>query len=116
MDRCDGFESLFEIVETAGEQVYGIGEVSVYDTALHIGAYHEWEPNEIYLHAGTREGAKALGFDGRRRTIRPDELPEAFQRLKPREIEDCLCIYKDDLKRIVRANRPGELQSTPWYQ
>lgn len=101
MCSCRTFEALFEIVENEGRALPGIGELVVYDTALRIGAYHGLEPEEVFLHRGTRGGAKALGFDGSRRSIRPDEFHEldtAFRRLKPREIEDCLCIYKRALK------------------
>ena len=104
MRSSSSFDALFEIVDKESRKLWGIGELTVYDTALRIGAYHELElePKEIYLHAGTREGAKALGFDGSRRSIRRDKLPEAFQQLKPYQIEDCLCIYADDLKRLGR--------------
>src|SRR5260370_21958140 len=109
MCSCRSFEALFETVENGGRALPGIGELVVYDTALRIGAYLKLEPEEVFLHRGTREGAKALGFDGGRRSIRPDELPIAFRRLKPHEIEDCLCIYKDDLK---MWNKPGKSRST----
>jgi hypothetical protein len=57
------------------------------------------EPDRIYLHAGTREGARALGLGGT--ALSKSELPKAFHRLSPGEIEDCLCIYKDDLRRLA---------------
>ena len=45
---------------------------------LHLGL----EPERIYLHSGTREGAKVLGFTGRK-TIEVHELPEELQVLEP---------------------------------
>ena len=74
--------------------------MTVYDTALRIGAYLRLEPKEIHLHTGARDGAKALGFRGGRRSLRPNELPRSLRRLKPYEIEHCLCIYKSHLKEI----------------
>ena len=78
----------------------GIGEVMVYDTAHRIGSYLGLEPEYVYLHAGTRVGAVALGFDRSAGWIEIADLPAAFRRLKPSEIEDCLCIYKKDIQRI----------------
>lgn len=99
MRSCRAFEALIAILEVESDGIFGIGELTVYDTALRIGAYRRLEPKEVFLHAGTRKGARALGMDGSRASLLPGELPKAFRRLKPREIEDCLCIYKDYLKR-----------------
>src|SRR5947209_1643932 len=52
-------------------------------------------------HRGAGKGAKALGFPSRD-TLAPTDLPAAFGRLRPYEVEDCLCIYKDALARIAR--------------
>jgi hypothetical protein len=51
----------------------------------------------IYLHAGTREGARRLGLDTSGPTLGVDEIPKGLCALTPREIEDVLCIYKDAL-------------------
>lgn len=104
---CRTFEQLFKTIENECRKLWGIGELCVYDTALRIGAYLGLEPNEVFLHSGTRVGAKALGLDGARRTVPVGELPNALQQLKPREIEDCLCIYKDHLKRLHLVERKG---------
>ena len=100
MSSCHSFEELFDIVEAEGGRLYGIGEMAVYDMALHIGAYLKLEPTEIYLHGGTRAGARALGFDGARRSLRADELPQGLRRLKPYELENCMRIYAQDLERL----------------
>ena len=68
----------------------------VYDIAQRIGAYLGKAPTLIYLHRGTKEGAAILGFHGE--TVDACKLPPAFSRLAPAEIEDCLCIYKDQLR------------------
>ncbi len=104
---CPDFDALFGTVEETIYSIRGIGDVTVYDTALRIGAKLKHEPSLVYLHAGTRDGARALGLDGGRRTLSLAEVPKAFRILKPREIEDCLCIYKADLARIARARRTG---------
>ena len=58
-----------------------IGELAVYDTALRIGARFGLEPEKVYVHAGTRDGAHALGFDRRLAVIEMDELPVPIQQL-----------------------------------
>jgi hypothetical protein len=100
MQKCRSFRSLFDILDSEADQLWGIGELTVYDTALRVGAYLRLEPREVYLHAGTKKGAKALGIDGSEQSIRPKLLPREFQRLRPYEIEDCLCIYADELERL----------------
>jgi hypothetical protein len=61
------------------------------------------EAERVYLHAGAARGAKALGIEGRD-SITPSELPAAFRRLRAYEMEDCLCIFKDDLERLSRSS------------
>jgi hypothetical protein len=91
------FAELHSLVKSEIGSMYGIGELMVYDIAHRLGAYLDKEPTLIYLHAGTRVGARLLGFRGR--TIRPNQLAPAFSGLTPAEIEDCLCIYADDLRK-----------------
>jgi hypothetical protein len=93
------FEDLHETVRKTIGPIRGIGELAVYDIACRIGTDLGWTPDRVYLHAGTREGARALGLGGA--TLSKSELPKEFHRLSPAEIEDCLCIYKDDLRRLA---------------
>jgi hypothetical protein len=88
------FDGLFARVEARIRPIRGIGELTVYDTALRIGARFGLEPARVYLHAGTRVGATKLGVDPRRRTIDVTEFPAPMARLSAREAEDLLCIYK----------------------
>ena len=92
--HATSFDELFGVVEDLTDPIKGIGELTVYDTALRIGARFNCQPQRVYLHAGTRHGAQALGFDPRCQTIEMDQLPEPMQRLSAREAEDLLCIYK----------------------
>lgn len=72
-----------------------IGALTVYDIAHRIGAHFRKAPRLVYLHAGTRTGARVFHISGD--SFDPKILPKAFSRLAPSEIEDCLCIYKDEL-------------------
>lgn len=99
IQACEQFHDLFELVETQILPIPDIGSLVVYDVATWVGSYLDLEPDRVYLHAGAAKGAAALGLKNRK-TILPTELPSAFCRLRCCEIEDCLCIYKDDLSRL----------------
>ena len=94
LGRADSFEALHEIVSSAIKPIHGIGDLTIYDTALRIGAKLGLEPNVVFLHAGTLKGARSLRLDISRGCVNLVELPRAFHILKPREVEDVLCIYK----------------------
>ena len=97
LKKCRDFEELFSVIEMMVEPISGIGELYVYDTALRIGAKLGLLPEKVYLHAGARAGAKALGFDGKSRVLETSVLPKELQQLEPHEIEDVLCIFKSKL-------------------
>jgi hypothetical protein len=98
--ECRTFAELHELVQDRIGGVRGIGALTVYDVANHLGAHLELEPEVVYLHAGTAGGAKALGLDPLAETLDFDRLPAAFRQLRPREVEDCLCLYQDELEAI----------------
>ncbi len=100
LGRCRTFAELHAAVERAIGGIDKVGVLMIYDTALRLGAFLGLEPALVSLHAGTREGAAALGIDRSRDAVRPDEIPAPFRALRPHEIEDCLCIYKAQLKRL----------------
>jgi hypothetical protein len=100
LQSCENFHQLFEIAKSVAAGIWKKSELTVYDTAHRIGVYLGLNPSRVYLHAGTREGARNLGFRGRLLFIMKDQLPRAFHKLKPYEIEDCLCIYKDQLRNV----------------
>lgn len=102
------FGSLLSFVESVIRPIWKIGDLAVYDIAHRIGAQNGIVPDRIYLHAGARLGAAALGLRGK--SIADHELPPAFQRLTAAECEDCLCIYREDLRRIA-DRQPGRVAS-----
>lgn len=101
MESCSNFEELFDTVHETIGGIWGVGELMVYDTAHRLGAYFALEPEALYLHRGTREGAEAIGIDPDRKKVEVSELPEPLQNLRPHELEDCLCIYKDELRKAI---------------
>lgn len=97
IQKAHDFDDLVHLIDTALEPISGLGELYVYDTTLRIGAKLNLFPDKVYLHAGTRLGARALGLRTAA-TLKMSELPKEFRALKPHEIEDVLCIFKDELK------------------
>jgi hypothetical protein len=95
LKKSEDFETLHKLVAAKIGPIKGIGRLAVYDIALRIGAYLGKHPGLVHLHAGAKTGAASLGFRGD--AVHPSVLPPAFSTLSPAEIEDCLCIYKDDL-------------------
>ncbi|MCE5972425.1 hypothetical protein LZA78_02835 [Sinirhodobacter sp. WL0062] len=90
------FESLLTLVDDFTVDIRGIGELAVYDIAHRIGAYLRLAPEKVYLHAGTRVGARALGFSGS--VVERAKFGPAFADLSAAEIEDFLCIFKGALR------------------
>jgi hypothetical protein len=95
LSNAADFAALHRLVDEEIGSIKGIGALAVYDIAHRIGAYFEKAPERVYLHAGVRVGARALGIGGD--SFDPKILPKPFARLAPSEIEDCLCIYKKEL-------------------
>ena len=77
-------------------RVKWFGELAVYDTALKIGAWRGISPTLVYVHAGTRKGARALKLKTSKGFLRIDELPEPMHNMEPHHIENFLCIFKSD--------------------
>lgn len=91
------FDSLHHLVNELIGPVYGVRELFVYDAAARIGAFLGVEPAIVYLHAGTLEGARRLGLVKRgQRTLTLEEIDEEVRELGPAEIENFLCVFKDE--------------------
>lgn len=93
------FHELMRLVEDAFDPIRGAGELFVYDTALRIGAKLGLQPDSVYLHRGTRGGARRFHPAPRGTTLDLGAVPRPLRRrLSPSEIEDFLCIYKDRVR------------------
>lgn len=97
---CQSFHDLHQMIDSAIRSIPGVGELVVYDTARRIGVHLGQEPRMVYLHAGARVGARALGLGAGKKVLEVQEFPMAFRCLTAGDIENCLCIYKKDLRRI----------------
>jgi hypothetical protein len=96
IQKSISFDELLSQLQVS--KIKGIGTLTIYDTATRIGAYMNLYPDKVYLHAGTLEGAKKILKDASGPFILKRDLPKPFQRkdLACWEIEDILCIYKND--------------------
>jgi hypothetical protein len=102
---CKDFHTLINLIQNLLNDVNDLGDLYYYDTALEIGFYLNLFPKFIYLHSGTREGAKNLKLNYRKEYLLKDEVPLELKILKEYEIEDFLCIYKDCFPKML-ANQP----------
>jgi hypothetical protein len=103
IEKVHHFDDLFALIEDLLRTVNGTGDLYIYDTSLRIGVKKGIYPTKVYLHSGARSGAVALGFDGDAKTLEKSDflaLSPDFEPLQPYEIENMLCIYKDELKSI----------------
>lgn len=102
--RGQAFEGLFDFIDERARTISGIGPLMVYDTALRIGANIGCLPKDwIYLHAHAR--IPDVRSDVHR--IRKSELPEAFKALEKweaYEIEDFLCVYHDQIEKLMHLS------------
>lgn len=105
------FGDLLAVVDAA--KLKGVSHLTVYDTAVRIGAGQHIEPAEVYLHAGTRKGAACLGLNVRRASISPTEMPSELTGLSASEIEDLLCSYARYFGRNAERFFPTECDGTP---
>jgi len=112
ISRASDFHALYELVEQELNPIKGIGDLTIYDISQRIGAFLKMEPSFVYLHAGTREGARFLGVEYRTRQIELKQLPDSFYKLRPYEAEDCLCIYKYEIKKIVQQSASWDRRET----
>jgi hypothetical protein len=114
MEQARDFDTLLRLIGAVVKPIHGIGELYVYDTSLRIGAKLNLFPTRVYLHAGTKVGARALGLDGSAATLRVSALPREFRTLEPHEVEDVLCIFKDELKTTTAATKPRDSPKRSW--
>ena len=95
IEACSDFDELHDLVTEVIAGIPGVRTLYAYDVSLRIGAWLGCWPTKVYLHAGTRKGAKKLGMDTKRGTLEMAVFPAELQALPPYQVEDILCHYKD---------------------
>ena len=94
LKACKAFHELHTLMDDVLRPIFGLGDLYIYDAALRIGAFLGLSPEFVYLHAGTREGARALGLGRGRAYLEMRELPPPIRALSADEAESFICIYK----------------------
>jgi hypothetical protein len=108
LKACRDFDALYARIGATVGGLRGIGALTVYDTANRLGGKLKLEPTRVYLHAGTLAGARAIGIPTETDTIEMSAFPREFRRLRPREVEDALCIFKARLRHIMARRRRAD--------
>lgn len=93
--KAADFDALLVIITNAIRDVHRTGELYAYDTALRISYHLDLLPTRVYLHAGSRAGARALHLPHNNESIDASDLPPELRHRPAHEVEDILCIYKD---------------------
>lgn len=113
--NCRTFEQLKRLITAATSEVDGFGELARYDASLRIGAKRKLLPKVVYLHAGAKKGAENWGLDTSNDYLKMSQLQQLKRfKMQPYEVEDFLCIYKDELKQLRK--RLGASRSQPTTQ
>lgn len=111
LEQSRSFEDVIQLVRNCG--VPGFGELAIYDTALRLAVRLSKLPTAVYLHAGTRKGAAALGLKANSAVLPMNVLPYPLQKLEPDDAENFLCIYKDQLAKPNMADEHTLWGCTP---
>src|SRR5690554_2679896 len=109
INKAQNFHELIKIVRSG--KVRGIGDLNIYDIAIIIGKFRKLYPEMIYLHAGTKEGAKTYFGNQKYKKIVTKEdgflvikkeyfLPK-FKDFSCDELESNLCVTKGNLDEIL---------------
>lgn len=107
---CANFKDLYDLLKKKCKPA-GIGDLAIYDTAMRLGAYLEkstgkdFTPQEVYLHNGTAAGATSLKKMNKisysSNPVPLSVFSNLFKGLKPFEIEEVLCVYKNVLAKLA---------------
>ena len=95
IQACNSFDKLHDIVAASILPINRVGQLTAYDIAQRIGWYLGLSPEHVYLHAGVRKGARALGLNATASRLQRSQFPIQLQPLSAAELEDIICLYKD---------------------
>ena len=101
--RLRTFDEIHSFLESSIGDFVGVSELYIYDTSLVLSVRRSIYPERIYLHTGTREGARKLRLSFRKKYLEKSDVPKVFCALEPHEIEDVFCIYKDYFADLLSA-------------
>ena len=91
--NCITYEDIFDITDQIKKEVFGLGDLWKYDTALRIGFNLRLYPEKIYIHAGVVKGVKKYFELKKHKDIDLLFSDPDISILKPFEAENFLCIW-----------------------
>lgn len=106
---ADTFEKVFDVCKSVGDDLHGIGPVTIYDVTARIAGYKGLTAVYLHFHAGVAEGLKALYGPNEVREVIPrgkvkrlhrTALPRFFWDKDADLIESFLCGYRSELERL----------------
>jgi len=103
IEKSKTFEEIFSITERVKDDIYGLGELWSYDTALRIGFNLRTSPLQVYVQRGVNRGVKKVlkGIRPKGRCLPISVFPHELHVLETYEIENFLCIYGKDCKKSL---------------
>lgn len=91
---CQSFEEILAITDEVSKQIFRLGQLWSYDTAIRIGFQKKVYPKNVYLQAGVLKGYKKIfNRNPKDRFEEKNKFPKELQILEPYEIENFLCIW-----------------------
>jgi hypothetical protein len=93
--KCKTFKEIFQLTEKIRKDIYKLGDLWSYDTALRIGFHLDMYPDEVYVQQGVVKGVKKI-FNGTRprgRSLPMNIFPKEIQQMEPFKVENFLCIW-----------------------
>lgn len=99
------FAELIKVVNDS--RVRFFGETAIYDTSLRIGSYLKIEPEQVYLHTGSKKGAEELEIKGylpsgssNQKSLPMAVMPDELKPFKPAYLEHFFCVAKERLAKM----------------
>lgn len=94
LKQCQSFEEILSITDEIAKQIFRLGPLWSYDTALRIGFQKKVYPKNVYMQAGVKNGYKIIfNQNPKERFVKKVVFPKELQVLEPYEIENFLCIW-----------------------
>jgi hypothetical protein len=97
-----GFGHVLAVVTNALASVPGLKRLACYDITELLGYHYGFAVQDIYLHAGTLQGARAI-FPAQSQlpsVVRLRAFPSELKALRAFEVEDFLCIFHRELEAL----------------
>lgn len=99
----NGFKTLHNYILEYTQTIRRVGQLYVYDVSARLAKYFNLPIHDVYIHAGTRKGARYLELAEQNGIIPHKELPNVIkENLSADEVENFLCICKDSFPTLQK--------------